>query len=160
SRKYGIHVAGGAFNLIEKNTVSDHQFHAIGLVSGATGATVQDNECFRNADPAVRVANGIYVNAATGSLLRRNRCHDDQDSGVNLGSASDNTLEIENVSWNNGDRGFDHLDSKGAVMVGCVAYGNTNDGFSFDGASTSGQLYDCIGASNGLATGRYDLWVS
>ena len=45
-------------------------------------------------------------------------------------------------------------------MIGCVAYGNANDGFSFDGASTGSQLYDCIGVNNGLATNRFDLWVS
>ena len=160
SRKYGIYVTGGASNLIEKNSVSDHQFHGIGLLGGATSNTVQDNECFRNADPAVRVANGLYVSGANGNISRRNRYHDNQDSGEQLGSLSDNNLEIQNVSWNNGDRGFDHLDAKNSVMIGCVAYGNTNDGFSFDGASTGSQLYDCIAVNNGLTTNRFDLWVS
>jgi len=159
SRKYGIHVTGGASNLIEKNTVSDHQFHGIGLLGGATGTTVQDNECFRNADPAVRVANGLYVSGASANLIQRNRFHDNQDSGEQLGALSDDNLEIQNVSWNNGDRGFDHLDSRNSVMIGCVAYGNANDGFAFDGASTGSQLYDCIGANNGLTTNRFDLWV-
>jgi parallel beta-helix repeat protein len=160
SRKYGVHVTGGASNLIEKNNVSDHQFHGIGMLGGTTNNTIQDNECFRNADPAVRVANGLYVSGASGNISRRNRYHDNQDSGEQITSLSDNNLEIQNLSWNNGDRGFDHLDAKNSVMIGCVAYGNTNDGFCFDGASTGSQLYDCIGVNNGLTTGRFDLWVS
>jgi parallel beta-helix repeat protein len=160
SRKYGIHVVGGTSNLIEKNRVFDNQFHGIGLVTGATNTTVQDNECFRNADPAVRVANGLYMSGASGNLIRRNRYHDNQDSGEQIGSLSDDNLSIQNVSWNNGDRGFDRLDSRNSVMIGCVAYGNTNDGFGFDGASTGSQLVDCIAVNNGLTTNRFDLSMS
>jgi len=155
SRKYGIHLANGGGNVIENNRVYDNQFHGIGLV-GATQTTVQDNECYRNADPSVRVANGLYLSGATSNLIRRNSWHDNQDSGAQYAAASDDNLSIQNVSWRNGDSGFDCVDSKNSIMIGCVAYGNTTDGFGLNGASTGAQVYDCIGVNNS----RNDLSVA
>jgi parallel beta-helix repeat protein len=157
--RYGIAVNGCANLLVEGNTVGDNQDHGIILSASTTGCIVQDNESYRNADPAQRAANGIYSNHSFGNLYQRNRLHHNQDSGLHLSSSSNNNISIQNVSWSNGDHGFDHLDSQNTIDIGNVAYGNYKDGFSIEGASPGTQLYNCIAAENGLTTGEFNLWV-
>ena len=157
--KYGILVSGSSGCRVARNAVSDNGGHGIALTGGTTGCTIEDNESFRNADPLVRVANGLYVFGSPGNLFQRNRYHDNQDSGQHLQSSSGGCTSIQNRSWNNGDHGFDHLGSTGTIHVGDVAWGNLMDGFSIEGGASGTQLYDCIATDNGLTTGEYDLWV-
>ena len=159
ANRYGIQAAGGTGHVIEGNVTSDHNDHGIGLTAGVTASQVRDNESFRNANPAVRAANGIHLYGSTGNLLERNRLHHNQDTGLHLAGGSNNCISIQNRSWSNGDHGFDHLNTTGSLDVGNVAYGNFMDGFSIEGSATGTQLYNCIGVDNGLTTGRFDLWV-
>jgi hypothetical protein len=48
-------------------------------------------------------------------------------------AGSDSTLSIQNLSYANGDHGFDHLLVVGTTHIGDVSYGNRLDGFSFEG---------------------------
>ena len=159
ANRYGIQAAGGTGHVIEGNVTSDHNDHGIGLTAGVTASQVRDNESFRNANPAVRAANGIHLYGSTGNLLERNRLHHNQDTGLHLAGGSNNCISIQNRSWSNGDHGFDHLNTTGSLDVGNVAYGNFMDGFSIEGSATGTRLYNCIGVDNGLTTGRFDLWV-
>jgi hypothetical protein len=99
------------------------------------------------------------VNASTNNTLARNRIHDNQDAGVFFTSGANDCISYNNVSWNNGDHGFDHLSARGRSIANDVAFGNRNDGFSIEGNASGTQLHNCIAVDNGLTTGRYDLWV-
>jgi parallel beta-helix repeat protein len=163
--RYGIAVSTGTGELIEQNVVGDNQDHGIAITSSSTGCTIQDNESYRNFYPTARASNGIYLNSSTSNLLQRNRLHNNQDTGLHLQTNSDNNISIQNVSYNNGDHGFDHLYAQNTIDIGNVAYGNYKDGFSIEGTSPGTHVYDCIAINNGLYVQpvdgvlEYDLWV-
>ncbi len=160
ANSYGIQTVNGARILFDGNVVSDCNLHGIGLTAGANGCIVRNNESFRNADPAVRRANGIHLFGAPGNTLHGNRLHDNQDTGMQFTAGSNGCLAYNNRSWNNGDHGYDHLNASGTIHVNDVAFGNYKDGFSIEGDSPNSQLYNCIAVDNGLTTAEFDLWVN
>jgi len=160
SNSYGIEIVDGARIRVEHNVVSDGNYHGIGLASGSTACLVSDNECFRNVDPAVRRANGIYVYASSENTLARNNLHHNQDSGMFFTGGSDENVSCNNRSWLNGDHGFDHVDAAGSIHTHDVAFGNFKDGFSVEGDSPNTQIHNCIAVDNGLTTDEFDLWVN
>ncbi|MEQ1831866.1 MAG: right-handed parallel beta-helix repeat-containing protein [Candidatus Eisenbacteria bacterium] len=159
ANSYGIQTVNGQRIRIEGNVVSDCNLHGIGLTAGASGCEVVGNESFRNAHPTIRQANGIFLSAAPGNRVERNRVHDNQDTGVQFNAGSNGCVSVNNISYRNGDHGYDHLGTSNVVHVNEVAYGNFMDGFSFEGNSPGGQLYNCIATENGLTTNEYNLWV-
>jgi parallel beta-helix repeat protein len=157
--RYGINLEGSTGTQVRNNRVSHGGDHGIALTSGTTGSTVEGNESHGNARPAVRAANGIYLFGAPGNRLRRNRLHHNQDSGMHIQSGSNLTVSVRNLAWANGDHGFDHLGVANNTHAGDVAYGNHTDGFSFEGNTQNQQMFNCISAFNGLATGRYQMYA-
>ena len=155
ANSFGIEAVNGQRITITGNTISDCNLHGIGLTNGASGCVVSNNESFRNADPAIRQANGIYNFGASGNTFSGNRLHDNQDTGLQFSGGSNNNVSVNNVSYNNGDHGYDHLQSSGTVHVNDVAYHNFLDGFSFEGNAPGSQLHNAIATENG----EYDLWV-
>ena len=160
SDNYGIKSAGGLRIVIEENSVSESSLHGIGLSAGASSCVVRGNESFRNAQPAVRGAKGIYLQGAPNNTIAGNRTYENQDTGVQINAGSHNCLLYNNRSWNNGDHGFDHLDATGTMHLHNVAYGNYKDGFSIEGDSPGSSIFNCISVNNGLTTNRFDLWVN
>ena len=156
---YGIQAVGGSAITFQDNVTANNAGHGIALISGATGCTIRGNESSGNSDPATRVANGIYLFNAPANTLCGNRCHDNQDTGMHMQSGSNDCIAYDNVSYNNGDHGYDHLFATGATHVGDVAYGNHMDGFSIEGSATGVRLFDCISVNNGLTANRFDLWI-
>ena len=159
SGRFGIQANGCANVRIASNQVSEAGDHGISMIAGTTGCTVEDNESFRNARPSVRSANGIYLFGAPRNVIRRNRLHHNQDTGLQIQSGSNDNLSIQNLSWANGDHGFDHLHAHRNAHLGDVAFGNYKDGFSVEGNSTGQRLVNCIAVDNGLTTNEFDLWV-
>jgi parallel beta-helix repeat protein len=159
ANKYGIQATGCARVRIAACMTTDNNYHGMVLTSGTTGCTIEDNESARNALPSQRAANGIYLYGASSNLVRRNRWHDNQDTGQHFQSGSNNNVSYNNLSWNNGDHGYDHLEATGTRHVGDVAFGNYKDGFSIEGNATGTVLHDCIAVDNGLTTNEFDLWV-
>ena len=155
ANSYGIQTVNGQRITITGNTVSDNNFHGIGLTAGASGCIVSNNESFRNVFPTLRQANGIYLAGATGNTIFGNRLHDNQDTGLQFSGGANNNVSYNNRSWNNGDHGYDHLQSTGMIHVNDVAYHNYLDGFSFEGDASGCQLYNSISIENG----EFDLWV-
>ena len=152
---YGIQTVNGQRITITGNTVSDCAFHGIGLTAGASACVVTNNECFRNAYPTSRQANGIYLFGAPGNTISGNRLHDNQDTGLQFNNGSNNCISSNNRSYNNGDHGYDHLLSTGVQHVNDMAYHNYLDGFSFEGNAPGGGVHNCIATENG----EYDLWA-
>ena len=159
SAHYGIQAVGGSGIRIASNVISDGGNHGIGLTGGATACIVEDNESFQNARPGERAANGIYLFGAPANMLRGNRLHHNQDTGLHIQSGSNDCIAYLNRSWSNGDHGYDHLDAGGTIHVCDVAYGNFRDGFSIEGVSPGTELYNCIAIDNGLTTDHFNLWV-
>lgn len=159
ANSYGIQTINGQRIRIEGNTVSDCNFHGIGLTAGSADCVVVGNESFRNAHPTIRQANGIFLSAAPRNRIERNRLHDNQDTGVQFNAGSNGCVSVNNVSYRNGDHGFDHLSTSNVAHVNDVAHGNFKDGFSFEGNSPGSQLFNCIATDNGLTTNEYNLWV-
>jgi len=159
SSKYGIYVSDGVRVHIAGNRTYDNANHGIMLTVGTSNCVVEDNESYRNAVPGVRSANGLYLYGATNNIVRRNRWHDNQDSGQHMQSGANDNVCYNNLSWNNGDHGFDHLGVTGTLRLNDVAYGNSKDGFSIEGSSTGTRMFNCIAAENGLTTNHFDLWV-
>ena len=160
ANRYGVYVTDCARVRIANCVVTDNAHHGIMLTTGTSQCTVEDNESARNAVPGSRQANGLYLYGSTNNVIRNNRWHDNQDTGQHLQSGANDNLCYNNVSWNNGDHGYDHLGATGTMHTNDVAYGNHKDGFSIEGGSTGTRLYNCVSADNGLTTGEYDLWVS
>jgi len=155
----GIALSGSSALEIDSNVCSDNGDHGMEVVKGTTGSTLEHNECMRNARPTMRAANGIYLESSPSNVIRWNNLHDNQDTGLQIDSDTTGSLSLENVSWHNGDHGYDHLHSNNVLHIGDVAYGNFKDGFSFEGGAFSNAVYDCIAIDNGLTTNEFDLWV-
>lgn len=159
ANSYGIQTVNGQRIVIDGNVVSDCNLHGIGLTAGASGCTVRNNEAFRNIDPAIRRANGIHLFGAPGNTLVGNRVHDNQDTGMQFSGGSNNCVAWNNRSWNNGDHGYDHLGSTGVSHSNDVAFGNFKDGFSFEGLSPGGKVFNSIAVNNGITSDEFNLWV-
>ena len=159
SARFAIQAIGSSRVRILYNVTTDNLDHGISLTAGSTGCVVEDNESARNAQPIQREANGLYMFGAPGNLIQRNRWHDNQDSGQHMQSGSNNNISINNMSYNNGDHGYDHLGATGTQHVGDVAYGNFRDGFSIEGIATGTNVVDCIAVNNGLTANEFDLYV-
>jgi parallel beta-helix repeat protein len=81
-------------------------------------------------------ATGIYLAGSSGNRIENNRLHDNQDSGCEIQSGSNDNVLSQNIAWSNGDHGFMQLYSTGTLMLNDVAWGNHTEGFSVEGAST------------------------
>jgi parallel beta-helix repeat protein len=159
SRSQGINVTGSTNVTVAGNESAFNRDHGILLTSGVTASTVIGNLSHHNARVVTRGANGIHLFGSPANRVERNRVHDNEDSGFQNNSSSHDNVYVNNVSWRNGDHGYDHLGSTNVSHVSGLAYGNTNDGFSFEGNSPGGRVHDCIAVDNGLFTNHYDLFV-
>ena len=159
ANRYGIRLDAATGSLIARNVVGDSNDHGIYVTGGTTSSVVRGNESYRSARPAQRAANGINIYASPGCIVEANNCHDNQDSGIQFYSGSNDCICRNNVSWNNGDHGYDHVRSTGVAHFHNIAFGNYKDGFSFEGDSPGGRLYNSIGVDNGITAAEYNLWV-
>jgi PKD repeat protein/phosphatidylglycerophosphate synthase len=158
ANKYGIQVSESARALIQSNLSTDNANHGIAVTTSVSDCVIEDNESARNAVPGTRSANGLYLYGASACRVQRNRWHDNQDTGEHIQQGANN-ISVGNLSWNNGDHGFDHLFATGTQHVGDVAYGNFKDGFSIEGGSPGSLVANCIAVNNGLTTSEFNLWV-
>src|SRR5262249_61702624 len=96
---FGLQLNGEHSDHIASNVVANSAGHGISSTNGTTGCTIEDNESFANVDPAVRSANGLFLTGSPGNLIRRNRWHDNQDTGQGIITGSNDNVSIENRSW-------------------------------------------------------------
>src|SRR5262249_20238515 len=115
--RYGVQADTCDHVTIADNVVTGGGDHGIVLLRGTTSSQVLRNESAFNSQPLVRQANGIYMFRAPGNLIADNRCHDNQDTGIQVQSGSNDNLLVQNRSWNNGDHGFDNLMASGNVHI-------------------------------------------
>ena len=160
SASIGIRLNATTGSRVSGSTVSGSGLHGISL-QGSSGNTVEGNESFGNVVPSgTNAAAGIDINSTSpDTVVRGNVVHDNQDSGIQVYNGSARALVVRNVSYRNGDHGFDTQAAVDVRYVSNTAYGNRRDGFSIEGLSTGATLRNNIGVDNGLATAANDLFV-
>ena len=141
------------------NSVSENDHHGIEFRNGVTQSIIDGNESFANAHQGLAWATGIYLAGSSGNRVENNRLHDNQDSGCEVQSGSNDNVLSQNISWSNGDHGFMQLYSTGTLMLNDVAWGNHTEGFSVEGSSTGTRLYNCISLNRALAQETYCMFV-
>ncbi len=159
ARLSGIHLSGGSDYTVDGNTLFENGDHGVYVTGGVTGTRIRDNDSYGNARITARAANGFHIFGSPGLRLERNRAHGNEDTGFQINSGSNDVISIHNRSWNNGDHGFDHLNSTGVTHLHDVSFGNFKDGFSFEGASQNARVYNCISVDNGITSNSSDLLV-
>jgi len=155
----GIEVESSTDVQIFGNRVSDSNHHGIEFREGTTNSIIDQNESFANAHAVVSWATGIYLAGSPNNLIENNLLHDNQDSGIEIQTGSNDNVVRQNVSWSNGDHGFAQLYATGTLLLNDVAWGNHTEGFSVEGGSTGTRLYNCISVNRGLAPQSYCMFV-
>ena len=151
-----------------RGNVSHHNVgHGI-FGTETTDSTFSGNELHDNVNPNGVSTTGLLLDAGSHrNLVERNLAHANQDSGFQVTGGTlngtlvrnqDNVL-VRNISFENGDHGFDNRESDGTRLISNTAYGNQNDGFSIEGNVAGATLANNIGADNGVLTGGNDLFV-
>jgi parallel beta-helix repeat protein len=152
--KYGIRLNNVSDSLVSGN-IADHNTNAgIGLVSGSTRNEVRGNESFANAQGWQRAAAGIYLFGAPDNTIAGNILHDNEDSGLNCLSGSNNCLIANNVTYDNGDHGIDNYQVTGVRVVANTVYNNVTAGINIEAGSTGATIANNISIDNGIGSPR------
>ncbi len=152
--KYGIRLNNVTDSLVSGNIVDHNTNAGIGLVSGSTRNEIRGNQSFSNAQGYQRAAAGIHLYAAPANTIDGNITHDNEDSGINCYSGSNNCLIYNNVSYNNGDHGIDDYQAPGARIIGNTVYKNVTSGIQAEGNSTGATIVNNISVDNGINSPR------
>jgi hypothetical protein len=145
--------------------VSHHNLQHGLLTTETTDSRIAGNEFFRNARPGGVSTTGLLLDAGSRRIqVERNLAYRNQDSGFQVSGGTlggvlvrnEDVVLVRNISFANGDHGFDNRESDRTVLVSNTAYGNVNDGFSVEGNAANVTLANNVGANNG----GNDLFVS
>ncbi|MDQ3620048.1 MAG: PKD domain-containing protein [Actinomycetota bacterium] len=167
SGSHGIRLRNSSEIDVIGNNSHDNLLSGI-AVHGSSDNQIANNVSAFNAKPGVRVANGIDINSATingvpvgssNNVIRNNTLFSNQDSGIQVYNGSHSNLIVRNISYQNGDHGFDAFKSTGTRFISNTSVQNFKDGYSIEGLATGTTLRNNIGVDNGLTTGEYDLFV-
>ena len=149
----GIYVANSTNSLFSFNKVHNNSSYGIYL-DAASGCQVIDNESWANAQVYQRAASGIRLYASTQNVVSANLTHDNEDSGIEIYTNSNNNLITDNVSYNNGDHGIDNYSSTGNRIISNSVYRNVTAGINAEGGSTGTTIANNISVDNGINSPR------
>jgi parallel beta-helix repeat protein len=150
----GIRLSGVADSLVSRN-VSDHNSdYGIAVVGGSTGVVVSHNQTFNNSRVYERATAGIRIYQSAGNTVEGNITHDNQDSGIECYPGANNTLVVDNVSYDNGDHGIDNLTATGERIIGNTVFHNVTAGINVEGGSTGATVANNISVDNGIKSPR------
>jgi parallel beta-helix repeat protein len=150
----GIRVENSTDCLITTNRVHDNSYFGIYLVTGSTRNHVIGNETYKNAAVYNRLASGIRLYQSPGNTIAYNVTHDNEDSGIELFSSSNDNLVVGNISYNNGDHGIDDNASTGERFIANTVYNNVTAGINAEGGSTGATIANNISVDNGINSPR------
>jgi parallel beta-helix repeat protein len=150
----GIRLAGTTASLVEGNTADHNTYAGIELNGGSTGDEVRGNTTFANASVYTRRAPGIRLYSAPGNTVRENVSHDNEDSGIECYTGSNNTLLVNNVAFANGDHGLDNYQTTGQRLISNTVYKNVTAGINVEGASTGATIRNNVSVDNGIKSPR------
>ena len=149
----GIRLDGASDSIVATNTVDHNSDYGIYLV-GSTRDQVVDNRVFANARVFERAASGIRLHSSPSNTISSNVSHDNEDSGIESVTGSNNTLVVNNVTYTNGDHGIDNLASTGQRVISNSVYRNVTAGINVEGTSTGASIANNISVDNGIASPR------
>jgi parallel beta-helix repeat protein len=160
--KRGIHLQEGTDCVIEDNRSYRNGRHGI-FVRTTSNSRLTRNRAYQNDYPDVLRGgqNGIKVGEGPGPInvtnvtVEYNIAHDNEDTGIELAWASD-ILVRGNLSYRNGDHGYDNLETNAATYVGNVAARNDHDGISIEASSRNATIFNCIFTMNGVQAGTLE----
>ncbi|WP_083706981.1 right-handed parallel beta-helix repeat-containing protein [Intrasporangium flavum] len=159
STAYGMYLNAMTGSSVSGNLVTDNSASGIFLTNGSTGNQLVGNEISWNAYGYVRNAVGIDLRAP-GNLVKGNRVHDNEDSGIQSYPGGDGNTIVDNVSYHNmgftstvqsncshpptgntdgcltGDHGIDDFGVTGSSVVGNTVYGNVSAGINLEGVAS------------------------
>jgi parallel beta-helix repeat protein len=156
----GIRLVGTTGATVRDSVSQGNGLHGIGLAN-ASGNVVVGNRVHDNVSVSLtNTAVGIDVNSnSANNQIRGNRTWRNQDSGVQIYNGSNQATLARNISFNNGDHGFDTLASTGATYANNTAFGNRRDGISVEGNSTGAMVRNNVLVDNGVTTNEFNLYV-
>jgi parallel beta-helix repeat protein len=149
----GIYLNTVRDSTLSGNTVDHTTSYGIYL-NGSTRNLIKGNESFSNAQGFARAASGIRLYNSTSNTVDSNRTHDNEDTGIESFTGANDNLIIDNVSYDNGDHGFDNYASTGQRIFGNTAYHNVTAGINIEGGSTGATISNNVSVDNGIASPR------
>jgi parallel beta-helix repeat protein len=139
--------------VVARNTSRHNTNAGISVWGTSTGVRIFDNVSFSNARGFTRAAAGIDVRGSVGSIISGNRSYDNEDSGINIWTASRATRAYNNVVYRNGDHGIDVNQSDDALVVSNTVHGNVDSGIEVTGSARA-QIVNNISVDNGINSPR------
>jgi parallel beta-helix repeat protein len=149
----GISLSGTTASLLQLNKTHDNSDAGIGVTSSSSGNVILKNESYNNARGFSRAAAGIDLRNSPNNTVSSNRLHDNEDSGLNIWSASTGTVAVNNVIWKNGDHGIDVHSNNDADVVSNTVYKNYDSGIEMTGSLRT-YLANNISVDNGISSAR------
>jgi parallel beta-helix repeat protein len=149
----GISVTNASDVLVASNVVHHNTKYGIYLAA-STRVQVVENESFSNARVFSRSASGIRLHSSTLNTVSSNVTHHNEDSGIEVVTGSNDNVEFNNVSYDNGDHGIDNLDARGNDIVSNTVYRNVAAGINVEGGSTGTAIANNLSVDNGIASPR------
>lgn len=154
SVRAGIRLSGVTASLVAGNVSEHNSDYGIALVGNSTGNEVRGNTTYSNAEGYQRAAAGIRLYQSPGNVVDRNITHDNEDSGIECYTGSNNTLLYDNVAYGNGDHGIDDYQVTGQRIIANSVYDNVTAGINVEGSSTGATIANNISVDNGIASPR------
>jgi parallel beta-helix repeat protein len=156
--QYGMYLNSMTSSTVVGNLVTDNSASGIYVTNASTNVTIAGNEVSWNAYGYVRNAVGIDLRSGP-NLVKDNRIHDNEDSGIQLYPGGDNNTVVDNVVYHNrgftmvqltncnhpptgavdgcitGDHGIDNYGVTGSTVVGNTVVDNVTAGINVEGGT-------------------------
>src|SRR6266566_3923465 len=152
--KAGIYLSNVTDSLVSGNTSDHNSDYGIVLTNGSTRDEIRGNATFNNARGYERAAAGIRLYTSPSNTVDGNVTHDNEDSGIECYTGSNNTFLYHNVAFNNGDHGIDNYQTTGERVIANTIYKNVTAGINIEGGSTGSTIRNNISVDNGIKSPR------
>lgn len=157
--KQGIYYLQTTGSSITNNVSHDNLHDGIYLLT-SDHCVISGNQAYKNDDlnPLVRSGRvGIKVGDTSDTLdvtdvtVDYNVVHDNEDTGICLHGGSRIAVR-RNVSYSNGDHGYDNNPTGQVAYINDIAFRNAHDGISIESTSPDVAIYNCMLVHNALTT--------
>jgi parallel beta-helix repeat protein len=145
---------------VVSNNISHHNLLSGIVLFGSNNNQVIGNTLYNNVKPLVRTANGIDLDGASSdNLVQGNTAFHNDDTGIQFRNNANRNVVVRNVSYMNGDHGFDTRTASDIRYISNTAYKNFNDGFSIEGNALNVFMSNNIAVDNGTTNNENNLFV-
>lgn len=158
---HGIYLFGANAVQVRGNDCHHNRLHGIALLNASNDNVVEFNRSYLNSTGGSRISNGIQCDGfgigtpgSARNVIQDNACFRNEDSGISIYNGSIDCIVRRNISYANGDHGFDNLGATGCHFIGNTAYRNVAAGFNSEGGSLGVRVRNNISADNGINSPR------